>query len=107
MVFEEEENKTVHFFTDEESLFKCEGGFYSAGQILKLKDQELDWIWILMVLLDFGTTILFNIYICPTEVILRLLHNIQFQVSFLSLGLKRSNKKAIHLKILTDAFGKN
>jgi hypothetical protein len=44
IVFEEEENKTVHYFTDEESLFKCEGGFYSEGQILKLKDQELDWI---------------------------------------------------------------
>jgi hypothetical protein len=25
-------------------IFKCEGGFYSAGQILALKDKELDWI---------------------------------------------------------------
>jgi formylmethanofuran dehydrogenase subunit B len=55
-----------------------------------------------MVLLAFGMTILFNIYICPTEVILRLLHNIQFQVSFLSLGLKRSNKKAKHMEMIAD-----
>jgi hypothetical protein len=44
LTFEEEGNKTIHYFSDTETLFKCEGGFYSAGQILALKDKELDWI---------------------------------------------------------------
>jgi hypothetical protein len=30
LAFEEEGNKMIYFFTDTESLFKCEGGFYSA-----------------------------------------------------------------------------
>jgi hypothetical protein len=38
LAFEKEENKTVHFFTNTDYLFKCEGGFYSAGQILVTKD---------------------------------------------------------------------
>jgi hypothetical protein len=31
LTFEEEGNKTIHYFSDSEMLFKCEGGFYSAG----------------------------------------------------------------------------
>jgi hypothetical protein len=31
LTFEEEGNKTIHFFTDTKSLFKCEGGFYSTS----------------------------------------------------------------------------
>jgi hypothetical protein len=31
LAFEEKRNKTIHFFMDTESLFKCEGDFYSAG----------------------------------------------------------------------------
>jgi hypothetical protein len=38
LTFEEERNKTIHFFTDTESLFKCEGGFYFTGQILAIKE---------------------------------------------------------------------
>jgi hypothetical protein len=100
LTFEEEGNKTIHYFSDTESLFKCKGGFYSAGQILALKDTQLDWIWVLMVLLAIGLTILFNLYICPTEVILRLLHGIQFQVKSLTFGLKRSDKKAKSFELL-------
>jgi hypothetical protein len=50
LTFEEEKNKTIHYFSDSETLFKCEGGFYSAGQILALKDRELNWIWTFLVL---------------------------------------------------------
>jgi hypothetical protein len=42
LTFKEEKNKTIHYFSDTETLFKCEGGFYSAGQILAIKDKELD-----------------------------------------------------------------
>jgi hypothetical protein len=59
-IFAEEGNKTIHFFKDSETLFKCEGGFYSASQLMAIKDNQLDWIWALMVLLAFGITILFN-----------------------------------------------
>jgi hypothetical protein len=27
LTFEEEGNKTIHYFSDTETLFKCEGGF--------------------------------------------------------------------------------
>jgi hypothetical protein len=87
-------------------LFKCEGGFYSAGQILAIKDKELDCIWILMVLLAIGLTIMFNLYICPMEVILRVLHGIQFQVKSLTFGLKKSDKKAKNLEILVKTLVK-
>jgi hypothetical protein len=43
MAFQEalafEENKTI---TNTDTLFKCEEGFYSAGQILATKDKELN-----------------------------------------------------------------
>jgi hypothetical protein len=37
LTFEEEGNKTIHYFSDSEALFKCEGGFYNTGQILALR----------------------------------------------------------------------
>jgi hypothetical protein len=43
LAFEEEGNRMVQFFTDMESLFKHEGGFYSAGQIFAIKDKRLDF----------------------------------------------------------------
>jgi hypothetical protein len=103
LTFEEEGNKTIHYFSDSETLFKCEGGFYNVCQILVLKDTELEWMWILMILLAIGLTILFNLYICSTVVILRLLHGIQFQVKSLTFGLKRSDKKAKSFDLLGKA----
>jgi hypothetical protein len=59
-----------------------------------------------MVLLAIGLAILFNLYIYLTEVILRLLHGIQFQVKSLTFGLKRNNKKAKNFEsICEDARG--
>jgi hypothetical protein len=40
LTFEEEWNKTINYFSDTETLFKYEGGFYSAGQILAIKDKR-------------------------------------------------------------------
>jgi hypothetical protein len=57
LVFEEEGNEVVHFFMNTELLFKCERGFYNAGQILAIKNKKLDWIWILMVPLTIGLMI--------------------------------------------------
>jgi hypothetical protein len=49
---------------------------------------------------------LFNLCICPTEVILRLLHGIQFQVKSLTFGLKRGDKKAKNFEMLAKALVK-
>jgi hypothetical protein len=68
-------------------LFKCEGGFYSAPPNLAVKD-----------LLAIGLMILLNLY--PTEVILRLLHGIQFQMKNLIFGLKRNDKKTKNFEML-------
>jgi hypothetical protein len=64
-----DENNTVHSFLDSSIVYKCEGGFYSASQILANKDNNMDYIWGLMVLLALGLTMIFNIYIFPTEAI--------------------------------------
>jgi hypothetical protein len=56
-----------------------------------------------LLLLAIGLTILFNLYICPTEVILRLFHGIQFQVKSLIFGLKRNDKKAKSFELLVKA----
>jgi hypothetical protein len=31
LTFEEEGNKTIHYFSDIEILFRCEGGFYNLS----------------------------------------------------------------------------
>jgi hypothetical protein len=62
-------NNTVHSFLDYSIVYKCEGGFYSASQILADKDNNMDYIWRLIVLLALELTMVFNIYIFPTEAI--------------------------------------
>jgi hypothetical protein len=47
-------NDTLHSFLDSSIVYKCEGGFYSASQILTHKDNNKDYIWGLMVLLALG-----------------------------------------------------
>jgi hypothetical protein len=37
LVLQEEGNKTIHYFFDSESLFKCEGGFYSIYTYVRQK----------------------------------------------------------------------
>jgi hypothetical protein len=70
---------------DSSIVYKCEGSFYSASQILANKDNNMDYIWGLMVLLVLGLTMVFNIYIFPTETILRMLHNIDFKLGDLTI----------------------
>jgi hypothetical protein len=47
-------NNTVHSFLDSPIVYKCEGGFYSTSKILTNKDNNMDYIWELMVLLALG-----------------------------------------------------
>jgi hypothetical protein len=71
-------NNTVHSFLDSGTVYKCEGGFHSSVQTLAYKDNNKDYICGLMVLLALGLTVIFNIYIIPTEIILRVFHYIDF-----------------------------
>jgi hypothetical protein len=50
-------NNIVHSFLNSSIVYKYEGGFYSASQILTHKDNNKDYIWGLMVLLTLGLTI--------------------------------------------------
>jgi hypothetical protein len=59
-----------------------------------------------MVLLAIGLTILFNLYINPMEIILRLFRGIQFHVKSLTFGLKRRDKKAKNFEMLAKALVK-
>jgi hypothetical protein len=46
-----------------------------------------------MVLLTLGLTIVFNIYIFPTEAILWILHHIDFKLGDLTVWVKKKNLK--------------
>jgi hypothetical protein len=61
------------------TLFKCESGLFSAAQILGNKDNNMDFMWGIMVVFDL--TFIFNIYIFLTEIILGLLHRIKTDVN--------------------------
>jgi hypothetical protein len=80
-------NNTVHSFLDSGIIYKCEGGFYSPSQNLVDKDNNKDYVWGLMVLLVLRLTVVFNIYIIPTEAILRMLHHIDFKLGNFNLTI--------------------
>jgi hypothetical protein len=93
-------NNTVHFFLDSSIVYKCEGGFYSASQILAEKNNNMDYIWGLMVLLALGLTMIFNIYIFPMEAILRMLHHIDFKLGDLTVWVKKKSQEENRFKLL-------
>jgi predicted Abi (CAAX) family protease len=91
-------NNTVHSFLDSSIVYKCEGGFYSASQILADKDNNMDYIWGLIVLLALGLTIVFNIYMFPTEAILRMFHHIDFKLGDFTVWIKKKSQKENRFK---------
>jgi hypothetical protein len=86
-----DENNTVHSFLNSSINYKCEGGFYNTSQILADKDNNMDYIWGLMILLALGLTMIFNIYIFPTEAILRMLHHIDFKLGDFTVWVKKKS----------------
>jgi hypothetical protein len=48
--------------------------------ILPNEDINISWLWLAMSFRTIGLTILFNMYIFPTEFILRILHGIQIDI---------------------------
>jgi hypothetical protein len=64
-------NLTVYSFLNTALIYKCKGDFYNAVLISRIKDNN---IRLLCLILIIGLTLLFNSYIIPRELILRLLH---------------------------------
>jgi hypothetical protein len=80
---------SVHSFLDSAIVYKCEGGFYSASQILADKDNKKDYVWELMVLLTLGVTIVLNMYIISKEVILRMFYHIDLKLGDFTVWVKK------------------
>jgi hypothetical protein len=75
-------------------VYKCEGGFYSVSQI-----------WGLRVLLALELTIIFNIYIVPTEAILRIFHCINFfKLGDFIVWVKKKSQEENRFKSLFKLF---
>jgi hypothetical protein len=73
-------NITVHSFLDTALLYKCKGDFYYAVPITRIEDNNIKLLWLTMIVLIIGLTMLFNSYIIPTELILRILHGIKTDI---------------------------
>jgi hypothetical protein len=93
-------NNTVHSFLNSSIVYKCEGSLYSTSQILANKDNIMDYVWGLMVFLDLGLTMVINIYIFPTEAILRMLHHIDFKLGDLTVWAKKKSQEENRFKSL-------
>jgi hypothetical protein len=66
-------NFTVHFLNTA-LIYKCKKNFYNAVPITRIEDNNIKLLWFTTVILIIGLTMLFNSYIIPTKLILRLLH---------------------------------
>jgi hypothetical protein len=75
-----DENINVHSFLDTALLYKCKGDFYNAVPITRIEDNNIKFLWLTMIELIIGLILLFNSYIIPTELILRILHGIKTDI---------------------------
>jgi hypothetical protein len=93
-------NITVHSFLDMALLYKCKGDFYNAVPITKIEDNNIKLLWITMIVLIIGLTMLFNSYIIPTELILRILHGIKTDIGGILSWIRKELKRDILLKTI-------
>jgi hypothetical protein len=92
-------NITVHsFFLDTALLYKCKGDFYNAVPITRIEDNNIKLLWFTMIVLIIGLTMLFNSYIIPTELILRILHGIKTDIGGILSWIRKEPKRDILLK---------
>jgi hypothetical protein len=96
-------NLTVHSFLNTALIYKCKGNFYNAVPITRIEDNNIKLLWLTMVILIIGLTMLFNNYIIPTELILRLLHRFKSDIGGILLWLKREPKREILLKTIKQS----
>jgi hypothetical protein len=93
-------NVTVHSFLDTALLYKCKGDFYNAVPITRIEDNNIKLLWLTMIVLIIGLTMLFNSYIILTELILRILHGIKTDIGGILLWIRKEPKKDILLKTI-------
>jgi hypothetical protein len=53
-------NITVHSFLDTALLYKCKGDFYNTVPITRIEDNNIKLLWLTMIVLIIGLTILFS-----------------------------------------------
>jgi hypothetical protein len=73
-------NITVHSFLDTALIYKCKGDFYNAVLIIRIEDNKIKLLWLTMIVLIIGLTMLFKSYIIPTKLILRILDGIKTDI---------------------------
>jgi hypothetical protein len=91
-------NITVHSFLDTAILYK--GDFYNAVVITRIEDNNIKLLWLTMIVLIIGLTILFNSYIIPTELILKILHGIKTDIGGILSWIRKEFKRDILLKTI-------
>jgi hypothetical protein len=92
-------NISVHSFLDTASLYKCKGDFYNVVPITRIENNNIKLLWLTMIILIIGLTMLFNSYIIPTELILRILHGIKTDIGGIS-WLRKEPKRDILLRTI-------
>jgi hypothetical protein len=65
-----------------------------------IEDNNIKLLWLTMIVLIFGLTMLFNSYIIPTELILRILHGIKTDIGGILSWIKKEPKRDILLKTI-------
>jgi hypothetical protein len=93
-------NITVHSLLDTAMLYKCKGDFYNAIPITRIKDNNLKLLSLTMIVLIIGLTMVFNSYIIPTELILKILHGIKTDIGGILSWIKKEPKRDILLKTI-------
>jgi hypothetical protein len=66
------ERIAVHLIQHDEHWYP---GHINAVPITRIEDNNIKLLWLTMIVLIIGLTMLFNNYIIPTELILRILHD--------------------------------
>jgi hypothetical protein len=93
-------NVTVHSFLDTALLYKCKGDFYNTVPITKIEDSNIKLLWLTMIVLIIGLMMLFNSYIIPMELILRILHGIKTNIGGILSWIRKEPIRDIFLKII-------
>jgi hypothetical protein len=93
-------NIIVHFFLDTALIYKCKGDFYNAVPITRIEDNNIKLLWLSMIVLTIGLTMLFNSYIILTELILRILNGIKTDIEIILSCIRKEPKRDVLLKTI-------
>jgi hypothetical protein len=74
--------------------------YNNAVPLTRIEDNNIKLLWLTMIVLIIGLTILFNSYIIPIELILRILHGIKTDIGGILSWIRKEPKRDILLKII-------